>query len=203
MLTDVSMSRPISPGSMPLSASAFGTNASANGTNSTAVGAGASVAAGTVNSTAIGAGATASQSQQLVLGTSSTTYTAPGIDSALSQSRQIGPLGIVTTDAYGDLASDGGSLYKETATIKAGAAIAMALSDPSIAVNQRFAIKMNWGGFDGANALGFSAAGVLARGMVTKDDSLTLSGAAAWGEAAFNGYSKSTSGGRASLQFAW
>ena len=139
----------------------------------------------------------------MVLGTSSQTYTAPGIDSALSQSRQSGPLGIVTTDSYGNLASDGGSLYRETATIKAGAAIAMALSDPTIAFNQRFAIKMNWGGFDGANAIGFSAAGVLARGMLTREDSLTLSGAAAWGEASFNGYSKSTAGGRASLQFAW
>jgi hypothetical protein len=183
--------------------SAYGNNASANGTSSTAIGAGATVAAGTVDSTAIGAGARTLLTQQMVLGTADQSITAPGIDSNLSRSRQSGPLGIVTSDAFGNLASDNGSLFKETAIVKAGAAIAMALSDPSIADNQRFGIKMNWGGFDGANAVGFSAAGVLARGLVAKEDSLTLSGAGAWGEASAEGYNKSTFGGRASLQFAW
>ena len=85
-----------------------------------------------MNSTAIGAGATTSFNNQIVLGTSNQTYTMPGMNSDLSRSRQSGLLGVVTSDSAGNLASDNGALYKQTAGIKAGAAIAMALSDPNI-----------------------------------------------------------------------
>ena len=139
----------------------------------------------------------------MVFGTTNETYTAPGIDSSLSRSRQFGPLGVVTSDQYGNLASDNGSLYKQIATVKAGTAIAMSLADPYLQGDQRFGIKVNAGGFDGAAGLGLSAAGVLARHSFSDTDSLTLSGAAGWGTASVQGYNESTFGGRASLQLAW
>jgi hypothetical protein len=136
-----------------------------------------------------------------VIGTGSETTTIPGISSDLSQFRQIGLTGVVTTDQFGDLASDGGALYKQTAGIKAGAAVAMALSDPVLTENQRFGLKASVGGFDGATAFGISAAGVVARKIFTQYDSLTVSAAGGFGEAEVSGYSKQTFGvrGRFSL----
>ena len=67
--------------------------------------------AGANNSSAIGAGAVASLPNQMVFGTASETYTAPGITSNLSKSRQSGSLEVVTSDANGNLATDGGQIY--------------------------------------------------------------------------------------------
>ena len=54
---------------------------------------------------AIGSGAQTSLNNQFMLGTSSHTYTAPGITSANSTSRQSGPLEIVSSDGGGNLAT--------------------------------------------------------------------------------------------------
>jgi hypothetical protein len=182
---------------------AIGSGANALGTNSTAVGTGATVDAGTTNSSAFGSGAHATLTDQMVFGTSNTTYQAPGIDSNLSRFRQTGLLGVVTSDAFGDLASDNGALYKEVARVKSGAAIAMALADPSLAANERFGLKFNWGGFDGANGVGLSAIGVLGSNLLIRGDRLTLSGGVGWGTSSVMGYTESVAGGRAGIQFTW
>lgn len=76
-----------------------------------------------VNNIAIGAGAVASRPNQVVLGTKNETYKTPGITSSKSRSRQSGALEIVTSDANGNLATDGGATFAQidqnTAGIKA------------------------------------------------------------------------------------
>ena len=186
-----------------VNSTAVGTGAQAAGTGGTAVGSGASVAAGTTNSSAFGAGATATLTSQMVFGTGYTTYTAPGMDSDLSRSRQMGLLGVVTSDAFGNLASDNGALYKEVARVKSGTAVAMALADPSLKGTEIFWVKINWGGFDGANAVGVSTVGVLANNLFLQGDRLTITGAAGWGEATISGYNSSVAGGRAGIQLTW
>ncbi len=182
---------------------AIGSNAAALADNSTALGTGATVHDGAFNSMAIGANSAAYVPNNIVIGNADGTITLPGMDSDLSRWRQTGLLGVVTSDALGNLASDNGALYKQTAGIKAGAAVAMALSDPVLNEHQSFGLKMNAGGFDGASALGVSAAGVLARKMFSPYDSLTVSAAGGYGQAAVSGYSKNTFGVRASVQLAW
>ena len=58
-----------------------------------------------------GNGAAATLPNQYVMGTTMHTYTAPGITSATSKARQSGPLEVVTSDANGNLASDGGAIF--------------------------------------------------------------------------------------------
>jgi hypothetical protein len=171
--------------------------------NATAIGNGATVAAPFANSTALGAGATASNNNQLVFGTGNESITAPGMNSSLSRSRQAGLLGVVTSDNAGNLASDGGALYQQVATIKAGAAIAMALSDPFLTGSDQFGIKLNYGTYAGANAVGLSAAGLLARGLFNMKNQLVATGAVGYGSASVNGYQQNLVGGHAGLQLTW
>ncbi len=185
------------------SSSAVGQNATAAASNSTAIGTRATVAAAYENSTALGADATATANNQMVFGTLNQTYTAPGMNSDLSRSRQLGLLGVVTSDTSGNLASDNGALFQQMAGIKAGVAIGMALSDPVISGNQRFGLKMSASTFDGVRGYGFSAAGVLATGLFTQEDRLTLSGAVGWSKANVSGYNRSMTGGRVSAQYTW
>ena len=70
------------------------------------------------NSAAFGTGATATRENQMVLGTASNTYSAPGIASDASRAAQSGPLEVVTSDGAGNLATDGGSIF---ATLEQGA----------------------------------------------------------------------------------
>jgi hypothetical protein len=109
----------------------------------------------------------------------------------------------VTSDNFGNLASDNGALYKQVASIKAGVAIGMALSDPNLTGSEKFGLKLNSSTFGGVYGYGFSAAGVLAAGILSQGDRLTLSGAGAWSQANVSGYSKSMTGGRVSAQYAW
>ena len=87
---------------------AIGSDSRATGFNSTAIG---GIASAThANSAAFGHGATTTRADQQVFGTATNTYTAPGITSAASTSAQGPVTGVVTTDADGNLASDGGAL---------------------------------------------------------------------------------------------
>ena len=186
-----------------VSAVAVGNAAQAFANNSVAIGTGANVAAPFFNSTAIGTGATASTNNQVVLGTTGQSLTVPGITSALSSARQVGPLGIITTDSAGDLASDGGALYNQVAIIKAGAAVAMALADPTLGGSDRFGVKLNYRTYDGANAIGLSAAGLVYRGLFNMKNDLIASAALGYGTASVQGYSQSAFGGHAGLQLSW
>ena len=182
---------------------AHGSNSMALAESSTAIGAGSQVVATAYRSTAVGAGAVATLPQQMVLGTSETTYSAPGINSNLSRSRQSGPLGVVTSDANGNLASDDGALYREVATVKAAAAVAMAIKPPTLKNREKFGMQLSWGGYDGANAIGFSATGVLATGILTRSDRLSFSAAVGAGQADVNTYQENVVGGQAGIQWAW
>ena len=125
------------------------------------------------------------------------------MNSDLSRARQSGLLGILTSDDSGDLASDSGALYREVARVKSETAVSMALADPILADDQRFGVKVNWGGFHGANAVGVTASGVLGKDLLTKGDRLMLSGRAGWGQSSVNDYSERVVGGHAGVQFAW
>ena len=186
-----------------VSAIAIGRGSTGAATSSTAIGDGATVAASYTNSTALGAGATATNNNQLTFGTANDTITAPGINSNLSRSRQVGLLGVVTSDSFGNLASDGGALYQQVATIKAGTAIAMALSDPFLTGSDKFGVKVNYGTYAGANAIGFSAAGLVARGLFNMKNQLVATGAFGYGSASVSGYTQNMMGGHAGLQLTW
>lgn len=210
-------------------------NASGTGTTNTAVG-GSSVATGTnstaigqsanatfSNSSAFGGNATVTRADQMVLGTTGNTYTAPGITSAASLAAQSGPVQVVTSDASGNLGTaefvfDSAPIFDELDAlagelagvadqiaglderadeIEMGVAIAMALEDPDLAGAESFGIKLNYGNFEGADALGLTAAGVLARDVLGGRNRVTLSGGIGWG------LEKSTVGGRVGAQLTW
>jgi hypothetical protein len=165
-------------------AAAFGDGAVATGTNATAVGPGAS--ATFANSSAFGAGASATAANQMAFGTASNTYKMPGITSAASLAAQSGPVSFVTTDASGNLAATSlnvpniAGLSANVAALQqgfnvlqenlqhglnqsfAGTAIALALSGTaSLQPGRRFALSAGYGNFQGRNALGVAATGLL------------------------------------------
>ena len=181
-----------------ISSSAFGDAASAqnsigstsigqgantdNTVASTAVGVGAS-ANGFSGSTALGAGAQNTNSNQMVFGTATETYTAPGITSNLSQSRQSGPLEVVTSDANGNLATDNGALFHEVGHLsngldkaRAGIALAIAMQGPDLTGNERFGMSANWGDFDGTNGFGMGFEGVVANDFLVTGSRLAFTG---------------------------
>jgi hypothetical protein len=90
---------------------ALGYNAEVDADDATALG--ANTLASYENSTAIGYGAETLFANQFMFGTASNTYTMPGIVSDASRAAQTGDLEFVMTDAYGNLASDGG-LFRES-----------------------------------------------------------------------------------------
>ena len=81
---------------------------SASGENSTALGRGAN--ATNDNSTAIGAGATTTADNQVTIGTASNTLTVSGVTSQASRNAQSGAIEYLTSDAAGNIATDGGAL---------------------------------------------------------------------------------------------
>lgn len=130
----------------------------------TAIGADATV--GHNNSTAIGAGAKSTDTNQVTLGTKSETISAPGITSQLSKDRQVGSLELVTSDAQGRLATDGGSVFNRLNAFGTrldehakGLAISMAMPDVWLSDKKRFGIFGGVGGFEGETALGFGVIG--------------------------------------------
>ena len=136
-------------------------------------------------------GAKTTTTNQMVYGTSTETHTMPGITSATSKSRQSGPLEVVTTDADGNLASDGGMLFD-------GIAIAMAMEDPDLKNDERHGVALSWATFDGvASAI---AASFIAVVDESSEHRLSVSGAVGVG---MNGSGGTTYGGRVTGQLAW
>lgn len=163
----------------------------AGGTSSIALGAGATVQAGHDNSVALGAGAQSTRANQVMVGTAATTYTMPGITSSASKAAQ-GPVhGVVTTDANGNLASDGGALHRQVEGNTEGVAMAMALAGGlNLPEGKNFGISGNWGTFDGEHAMGFGAVGRVSKNVY-------LNGGVGIGA----GHGKV--GGRAGVMFTW
>jgi trimeric autotransporter adhesin len=163
--------------------SAFGQGATVSGMNGTAIGIGA--VAAFAGSTAIGAGAVTTAPNQILFGSASSTYVAPGITSAASKAAQSGALQIVTSDAGGNLATSSAAglglattndiaginsqlaginlrlndLDDRTTKALNGTAMAFAMAGtPWLLPTERFAMSMDWGTFQGTNALALNAA---------------------------------------------
>jgi hypothetical protein len=71
----------------------------------------------------------------------------------------------VTSDASGNLATDGGAIFSKLGRLdrrldkaSEGAALAVALQTPFVPLTQRFALSGGWGHFDDKNALAIAAA---------------------------------------------
>jgi hypothetical protein len=126
---------------------------------------GAHSEAGYYNSAAFGYGATATRANQQVFGTSSNTYTMPGITSMASSNAQTaGPLALVTTDQNGNLAADTG-LYEQIGQNTEGVAMAMALSNFWVPYGKSFAAGIGVGTFDGSTAFAANIGGQVADGF--------------------------------------
>ena len=186
-----------------VNSTAMGTSATATATGASAFGSGAT-ASGT-NSAAFGTGATASLENQQVFGTANETYAMRGITSNESRNRQSGLLEVTTTDALGNLASDGGATFTAIAASQAGIAISLALEAPDLATGENFGIRMGWGNFDGkAQALGISAIAVLERDLFVNGDRLTINGGIGYGRSDFMNYEQhDVIAGRIGLQWSW
>ena len=162
--------------------------------------------------------ATATRANQQVFGTSSNTYTMPGLTSSLSKSAQGSPTHLVTSNSKGDLAAytfselgiaTGDDINVLNARIDkvgartdeaiAGIALAMSMENPDLTGNERFGMAANWGAFKDANALGMSLMGVLGNDFVTKGDRVAISGGFGVGFA--NGDGDNVYGGRVGLQW--
>ena len=184
---------------------AVGQNAQVLANNSSSFGNGATVNPGHVNSTALGTNASTTYDNQVMMGTSTQTYTTPGITSALSQQRQSGPLQLTTTDMNGNLASDNGDTFKAVSKLQAGVAIALAAEAPTLTSSQTFGVRVGWGNYQGdANAVAASAIGVLCRNCFSFNDSISLDGSVGAGWSEFKTYnSGNVIGGRAGLSWAW
>lgn len=185
-------------------ATAVGNNAAANADDTTAVG--TDTQANAAGSAAYGQGAVANLTQQQVFGTAANTYTTPGITSGLSRSRQSGPLDVATSDAAGNLATDGGLIFKTLSENQAGIAIAMSLPTPSLHASESFGVAFNWGKFKQSQAFGVSAMGVLNRNVFGGGERLSLNGAfgLSKNEKTFAGHSSGTAhGGRVGVQLSW
>jgi trimeric autotransporter adhesin len=194
---------------------AMGLNSSATGANSTAVGPNTTVAH--KNAAAFGNGATTTRANQQVFGTASNTYTTPGITSQASKSAQGAPTHLVTSNASGDLAaytpsqlglattgdlaglqSDIDALGRRDEELTEGLAAVAALAQPIILPGQTFAMRAGWGGFDDASAVGFTAAGVLAKNLVRPGyGTLVVDGGVGVGT------NEGEVAGRAGLSFGW
>jgi len=178
---------------------ALGEQSLASGTGSTALGEGARATQS--NAMALGAGAQSTAANQVMIGTAANTYTLPGIASAASRTAQVGPVELVTTDAQGNLATDGGAftggvgtslsrLDKQIRENRDGIAMALALQSPSLAGAESYAFSAGWGGFDGGSAFAASGAVRIAPGAQL-DGGIGI------------GLRENTLGGRLGVTFKW
>ena len=188
-------------------ARALGNGSSALGPRTTASGdfslaAGLNAQATASGSTALGRNAIASLPDEFVMGTIQNTYTAPGITTFRSRSRQSGPLSLVTTDPAGHLASDGGAVFDTLGEVQAGVALAIAMESPIITGDENFAMRAGYGNFEGdSHAFGVSMVGSL-RNDGRARWSWDAGFGAGWSD--FQAYdSVATWGGRAGVQMAW
>lgn len=137
-------------------------------------------------------------SGQRVLLYSTPHYTTPGITSGASKAAQLGRLDVVTTDANGNLASDGGEIFKRLDETESGIALAISMENPDLIAGETFGIAFNAGFYEGAEAVSLSAQGVLGLNVFTPGDSVSVSGGV--GVGIENGRGDTTVGGRIGAQ---
>ena len=184
-----------------------GTGSSAAGANSTAIGQNANASGN--NSSAFGNGATASGENSVALGAGSVAGAANTVSvGAPGAERRITNVaaGVDPTDAVNvsqlsalgaNLQSEINSLGRRDQELADGIAISLALAQPIMTANQTFAMRVGWGNFDGSNAIGFSAAGVLNRGYAGPTSSVVLDGGVGMGA------NENVVAGRAGVTFGW
>lgn len=151
------------------------------------------------NSAAFGNNVTASRANQMSIGNTDNTYTFSGLTSNASRAAQSGPLEVVTTDAFGNVASDGGEIFRRLDEHEAGVALAISMENPDLVGNERFGIAANWGHYEGANAFSASMIGVLGHNVFSTGDRVAVSGGIGVGFE--NGRGDTTVGGRAGVQW--
>jgi hypothetical protein len=142
------------------------------------------------NAAAFGNGATVTRANQQAFGTAANTYTMAGITSTASRAAQSGPLEVVTTDANGNLASDGGEIFRRLDENTEGVALALAMDAPTLLPGENFALTGNWGTFEGENAVAFS-------GTLRIANNISLNGGVGFGASSGN------VGRRAGLRIGW
>jgi autotransporter adhesin len=175
---------------------AVGYGARATASGAVAVGQGAQ-ASGT-DSIAIGRGAVATQSNQIVIGSSATTVQSPSLTTPAARAAQSGPLEVVTSDANGNLATDGGELFRRQNENTEGIAMALAMAaTPFLENGKNIAVSANGGYFEGEGALAFTGIARLGNGLILKNDSLYLTGGLG------TGVQRGTFGARAGVTFSW
>ena len=74
----------------------------------------------------------------------------------------VAELGLATTGDVMGLQTQINSLGRRDKELTEGIAAVAALAQPMLLPGQHFAMRAGWGGYDDANAFGFSAAGVVA-----------------------------------------
>jgi hypothetical protein len=194
---------------------AIGANASANLANSAAWGAGAT--ATRANQQVFG---TAANTYTMAGIASAASKTAQGAPTSLVTSNASGDLaaytpselGLATSSDVAGLQSDINRLGSDVAGLQSdinrlgrrdqqlteGIATVASLAQPILLPGQHFAMRAGWGGFDDANAVGFSAAGVLANNLLRPGfGSLVLDGGVGVGT------NQGEVAGRAGMSFGW
>ena len=78
-----------------------------------------------------------------------------------------------------------------------GVAVALSLADPVLTTGDSFALRANWGNFEGHNALGISMIGVLDRNLFGGGETLAIGGGVGVG------LNDGSVGGRVGLQLSW
>lgn len=78
-----------------------------------------------------------------------------------------------------------------------GIAMALAVQNPDLVGAETFGISVNWGNFEGANALGLAATGVLGKDLFGGGERTALTAGFGYGA------EQNTVGGRAGIQFTW
>ncbi|MGD9924021.1 MAG: YadA-like family protein, partial [Pseudorhodoplanes sp.] len=119
------------------------------------------------------------------------TYTMRGIASDASRAAQQGPVELVTSDANGNLATDGGRIFDELDDLEEGVAMAMALPGVGFLPDGKAgAVNASFGAYKGSFAVAGSAAFKL-------NENIQLDGGVAIG------LDSGDIGGRGGVTFAW
>ncbi|MDX2266368.1 MAG: hypothetical protein NW215_15515 [Hyphomicrobiales bacterium] len=81
--------------------------------------------------------------------------------------------------------------------VEEGVAMALAIQNPDLIGSEKFGISVNWGNFEGANAFGVAAMGVIGKDIFGAGERTAITGGFGYGS------EQGTVGGRAGVQFTW
>jgi hypothetical protein len=92
-----------------------------------------------------------------------TTQTTANTAAIADHEQRIGNLEAEVGQGFGALKSQISQLGKRDSQLADGIAISLALAQPVFQAGQTFAVRAGWGNFDGSNAFGVTAAGLVTR----------------------------------------